>query len=166
MNNQTRSEAASNRHISFIQLSCAVLLMALAFSANAAGGGGPVYTSGQANYYEMKAPFTVNILDKKRMRFMQIKISLMSMDADAIAAVEKHMAPIRHELLMMFTHRDISEVMGIQAREGLRQEALQKVQAVLMKHAEIDSAGKNTTEEGTAYPTGVQELLFTSFVIQ
>ena len=56
--------------------------------------------------------------------------------------------------------------MGIQAREGLRQEALQKVQAVLMKHAEIDSAGKNTTEEGTEYPTGVQELLFTSFVIQ
>ena len=97
---------------------------------------------------------------------MQIKISLMSMDADAIAAVEKHMAPIRHELLMIFTHRDISEVMGIQAREALRQQALTSVQEVLMKHAEIDSAGKNTTEEGTEYPTGVQELLFTSFVIQ
>lgn len=160
-------KTASSLNLKLIQLAFAILIIAMAFTANAAGGGGgSSYTSGKANYFELPAPFTVNILDKRRMRFMQISINLMSMDADAIAAVQTHMAPIRHELLMLFTHRDISEVMGIQAREALRSEALQKVQGILTNLAHIDSKGEHTTEEGTKYLTGVQELLFTSFVIQ
>ncbi len=161
-------KTAPSLNLKRLQLTFAILIMAMIGTASAGGGGGggASYTSGKANYFEIPAPFTVNILDKKRMRFMQISINLMSMDADAIAAVQAHMAPIRHELLMLFTHRDISEVMGIQAREALRTDALQKVQEVLLNLAKVDSAGEETTEEGTKYLTGIQELLFTNFVIQ
>jgi len=168
MFSKSRTEAVPGFPFKLIQLGFAILMIALTFTANASSGGGEgnSYVAGHANYYDINPPFTVNVLDKDRLRFMQITVNLMAMDADTIPAVEKHMAPIRHELIMLFAHRDISEVMGIQAREELRKQALERVRHVLEQRAHIDSNGQGTTEDGKTYLTGVQELLFTSFVIQ
>jgi len=156
-----------SRHI--IQKLGKILLLSLMLSSTtsyAAGSSGPVITNGKANYFTLEPAFVVNIIDGSSMRFMQLAIDLMSMDSLAIQAVQDHRAPIRHELLMMFAHRDIAEVMGLKQREKLRQEALEKIQETLAKYAEIDSSGTAETEEGLKYPTGVQEVLFTNFVIQ
>ena len=144
-----------------------VLLALTSISVHAAGGGGgPTFTNGQPNYFTMKPVFVVNILDGDDLRFMQIAIDLMSMDVAAINAVQQHEAPIRHELLMLFAHRDITEVIGAQQREQLRQQALSRIQETLKKYADIDSVSKDKTEEGAEYPTGIQEVLFTNYVIQ
>lgn len=147
-----------------------IIILALVFNSTASyaagGGGGAVITDGQANYLTLRPAFVVNIIDGNNMRFMQLEIDLMSMDSHAIQAVKNHRAPIRHELLMLFAHRDIAEVMGIKQREELRQQALEKIQETLVKYAEIDSDGTATTEDGHKYPTGIQEVLFTNFVIQ
>ena len=143
-----------------------VLLTLTSIGAHAAGSSGPTFTNGKPNYFSMNPVFTVNILDGDDMRFMQIAIDLMSMDIEAINATQEHEAPIRHELLMLFAHRDITEVVGVQQREKLRQEALTRIQETLKKYAGIDSVGKDKTEEGQEYPTGIQEVLFTNYVIQ
>ncbi len=148
---------------------CLFALLALtSLGAYAAGGGssGPAIVNGHPNYFTMKPVFVVNILDGDDLRFMQVAIDLMSMDAASIQAVQDHQAPIRHELLMLFAHRDITEVLGMQQREDLRKQALVRIQETLKKYANIDSAGKAKTEEGEEYLTGIQEVLFTSYVIQ
>ena len=141
-------------------------LVSLTSYASGGGGGDAGITDGHANYFSLEPAFVVNILDGRNMRFMQLQLDLMSMDSHAIEAVQDHRAPIRHELLMLFTHRDISEVIGLQQREKLRQEALKRIQMTLVKYADIDSNGNAETEDGHKYKTGIQEVLFTNFVIQ
>ena len=158
-----------SRH--FIQKLGKILLLSLMISsttsyASGGGGGGAAIADGKANYFTLEPAFVVNIIDGNSMRFMQLAVDLMSMDSHAIQAVQDHRAPIRHELLMMFAHRDISDVLGLKQREKLRQEALEKIQETLAKYAEIDSSGTAETEDGHKYPTGIQEVLFTNFVIQ
>ncbi len=150
----------------FSKLLTLILMLTCSTSYAAGGGSAPAITDGKANYFTLEPAFVVNILDGRKTRFMQLALDLMSMDSLAIQAVQDHRAPIRHELLMLFAHRDISEVIGLQQREKLRKEALEKIQATLSKYADIDSSGTAETEDGHNYPTGIQEVLFTNFVIQ
>ena len=137
-----------------------------AFAVSGGGGGGGGIADGKANYFKLEPAFVVNIMDGSTLRFMQLELDLMTMDSEAIQAVQDHHAPIRHELIMLFAHRDISEVLGVQQREKLRHEALAVVQHVLEKYAHIDSNSQAETGDGHKYPTGIQEVLFTSYVIQ
>lgn len=149
-----------------------VLLLALLASGtvHASGGGGGggsgSATTGQVNYFPMEPAFVVNVRDNNYMRFMQVGINLMTMDAEVVAAVQKHMAPIRHELVMLFSSRDINEVRAIETREKMRQEALAKIQSVLEHYAGISPSKKVAGADGKEVPSSVQEVLFTSFVIQ
>lgn len=155
----------------FQRISKALLLtltLIISTSSYASGGGGSstAIVDGKANYFTLEPAFVVNVLDGRNMRFMQLEMDLMSMDSKAIEAIQDHRAPIRHELLMMFAHRHLSDVLGLQQREKLRQQALEKIQMTLSKYADIDSNGKAETEDGKKYKTGIQEVLFTNFVIQ
>lgn len=149
-----------------------LLLTALASGASFAsggggeGGGGGGVATGKVNYFPIDPAFVVNIQDNNSLRFMQIGLNLMTMDAEVVEAVKKHMAPIRHELVMLFSSRDINEVLTAQAREKLRQEALVKIQGVLEHYADIPVTKKVKSEDGKEHPSSVQEVLFTSFVIQ
>ena len=139
-----------------------------AFASGGGGGGGARggAVTGKVNYLPLEPAFVVNIQDERSLRFMQLSLNLMTMDAEVVAAVKKHMAPIRHELLMLFSSRDINEVLTVQARENLRKEALAKVQFVLEKYAHISASHKAKDAEGKEFPSSVQEVLFTSFVVQ
>lgn len=151
----------------------ALLLLAALCSSNVSansgegeGSSGSSYTTGKVNYFPIDPAFVVNIQDNNSLRFMQVSVNLMTMDAEVVAAVQKHMAPIRHELLMLFSSRDINEVRSTEAREKLRQEALVKIQGVLAHYADISASKRVKGEGGKEFPSGVQEVLFTSFVIQ
>ena len=154
------------QQLSKILILALMLISTASYASGGGGGGGAGITDGKANYFTLEPAFVVNIMDGRNMRFMQLAIDLMSMDSHAIQAIQDHRAPIRHELLMMLAHRDISEVMGLQQREKLRQEALDKIQSTLVKYAHIDSGATAETEDGHKYKTGIQEVLFTNFVIQ
>lgn len=147
-----------------------LLITALASGAAFASGGGGEsgggVATGKVNYFPIDPAFVVNIQDNDSLRFMQIGLNLMTMDAEVVEAVKKHMAPIRHELVMLFSSRDINEVLTAQAREKLRQEALVKIQGVLEHYADIPATKKVKSEDGKEHPSSVQEVLFTSFVIQ
>jgi flagellar FliL protein len=139
---------------------------AAAVSSGGEGGGSASVATGKVNYFPIAPAFVVNIQDNNSLRFMQIGINLMTMDAEVVAAVQKHMAPLRHELVMLFSSRDISEVLSTEAREKMRQEALVKIQGVLERYADIPVSKKVKGEDGKEHPSSVQEVLFTSFVIQ
>ena len=116
----------------------------------------PVYKKGIINYYPLNPPFTVNINNHGKTQYMQIGVHLKTEDKEVIEALNTYITPVRHELVMLFSHCDIDEVRGEGAQQRLRKKALEKVRMVLSKYAGIEkSEGKK----------GVQDLYFTDYVI-
>lgn len=107
--------------------------------------------SGPPQYVEMNPAFVVNLEDDEALRYMQIDIEVMTRDASVVDAVKLHMPLIRNNLLLLFGQKHYHELVTREGKEKLRAEALAEVQAVMTKEI-----GK----------PGVEELYFTSFVMQ
>lgn len=102
------------------------------------------------NYIEMK-PFVANFISSGPLRFLKCEITIQVTSPAAHHAVNYHKAEIRHEILMLLSSKDAAQLETVDKQHILAQEALQKVQQVLL------------AEEGEAF---VADLFFTSFVLQ
>ena len=102
------------------------------------------------NYIELK-PFVANFISPGKLRFLKCEITIQVTSPAAHHAVNYHKAEIRHELVMMLSSKEEKDLKTVAAQNVLAQEALKKVQSVLL------------AEEGEAF---VADLFFTSFVIQ
>ncbi|HAU07162.1 MAG TPA: flagellar basal body protein FliL [Gammaproteobacteria bacterium] len=107
----------------------------------------------KAIYYAFKDPFTINFLNqsKKRARYLQIKVSLKSMDPLAVTAAQDNAPMLEDALLELFTEQSFEQVNSLEGRQALQQSALEIVKTVL------------TEETGSA---GIDAVYFTSFIIQ
>lgn len=106
---------------------------------------------GPVEYLSLAPAFIVNFPHQGRQRFMQADLTVMSRDAQAIAAVRQHMPAIRHSLINLFSAQLLLVFEDPSGIERLRQLATQEVNAVLEREI-----GRQ----------GVEEVLFTSFVMQ
>ena len=114
-----------------------------------AEGGG---ASGKpAQYFSFDPPLVVNFDDTQAVRFLQLQIDVMARDEKVIEAVKSNSPAIRNNLLMLMNNRDYKTLMTREGKEALRQECLKEVQKILKK------------ETGA---TGVEDLYFSSFVVQ
>lgn len=106
----------------------------------------------KALYLALSPPFVVNLSSGSKRRFMQVKAQLMSYDSDIIDAIKHHMPAVRHTMLMLLAHQTAATMYDVQAREALRQQALDDLRKVLDEQAGIKE--------------GLEALYFTDFVIQ
>lgn len=104
-----------------------------------------------AQYLQLAPAFVVNFPHQGRQRFMQADISVMARDAQALAAVRQHMPVVRHALNNLFSAQLLLVFESPAGIENLRQLATEEVNRVLER--EIGRAG-------------IEEVLFTSFVMQ
>lgn len=102
-------------------------------------------------YLPLDPPLVVSFQDRDQIRFLQVTVELMARDDKAIAAVQAHAPVIRNNLLMLMGAPTLSELVSRDGKEQLRQSALAEVQQILVAQ--------------TGSP-GVEELYFTSFVVQ
>lgn len=102
------------------------------------------------NYIELK-PFVANFVSPDTLRFLKCEITIQVTSPAAHHAVNYHKAEIRHEILMLLSSKEEGQLKTVDVQHILAQEALQKVQQVLL------------LEEGEPY---VADLFFTSFVLQ
>lgn len=107
--------------------------------------------SAPAMYYAFDPPFIVNFDDDQAVRFLQLQMQAMARDQAVLDAVKLHEPLIRNNLLMLMNGRDYKSLMDRDGKEKLRQECLKEIQRILTKET-----GKS----------GVEDLLFTSFVVQ
>ncbi len=122
-----------------------------AVAAPARSGGGHGEGEGKAAlFYAIDPPLVVNFEDNSAVRFLQISMEVMAKDPKAIESVTKNMPLIRNNLLLLMSNRDYHTLMSREGKEKLRQEALAEIRAVQTKQGGED----------------VQDLLFTSFVVQ
>jgi flagellar FliL protein len=105
----------------------------------------------QTLYLALDPPLIVNFPDSDAVRFLQVTITVMAHEQAVLDAVAKYNPVIRNNLITLMSGRDSQAMMTREGKEKLRQEALKEVQAILKK------------ENGAP---GIEDLLFTSFVVQ
>ncbi|MDO8909139.1 MAG: flagellar basal body-associated FliL family protein [Pseudohongiella sp.] len=106
---------------------------------------------GPVQYLDLAPAFIVNFPHQGRQRFLQANVSVMSRDAQAIAAVSQHMPVIRHNLINLLSAQMLLVFEDPAGVETLRQLATQEVKQVLQREI-----GRE----------GIDEVLFTNFVMQ
>jgi len=98
------------------------------------------------------AAFVVNFGTSGRIGYLKTDVSLR-VSAAAVDAVELHMPALRHELIMLLSNQSAESLAAPAEREALRLAALEAVRRVIAAAAGDAQAG-------------VQDLLFTSFILQ
>jgi len=124
----------------------------LTLKAQAAHDGeeGPA-ASGPALYFAFDPPLVVNFEQDGVVRFLQVTVEVMSRDQEVIAEVQRNAPLIRNNLMLQMSSLAYDDIMTREGKEKLRGEALEEVRTILKR------------ETGKA---GVEDLLFTSFVVQ
>ena len=102
-------------------------------------------------YMPLDPPLVATFEDRSAVRFLQLTLEVMARNQEAIDAVQTHMPVIRNNLLLLMGGRTLTDLTSREGKEALRAEALEEVQRILT--------------ENTGDP-GVEELYFTSFVVQ
>ncbi|MFE8071184.1 flagellar basal body-associated FliL family protein [Marinobacteraceae bacterium S3BR75-40.1] len=123
--------------------------------------GGPAWGSSEGEsganetgtqYVELKPAFVVNVGEPgARLRYAKVSVTLRVEGKEAADKVDTHRPWIRNELVFLLSGQSIDQVTSSQGQQGLQQEALQRINAVL------------EAEAGEALVT---DVLFTEFVVQ
>jgi flagellar protein FliL len=105
-----------------------------------------------ATYLKFDPPFVVNFENRGAVRFLQVSIEVMTRDPATAELIRLHDPKLRNDLLMLLGGQTYETISTREGKEKLRAEALQVVHDVI------------TAEGGK--PEGVEQLYFTSFVMQ
>lgn len=143
-------------------LMCLLPLVAQAKSEEAA----PEDTLG-FRYIEMTPAFVVNFATSGRLGYLKTDVSLRVASA-TVPAVEHHMPALRHELIMLLSRQTPETLASVEQREAMRLEALAAVRRVLVDASGQPPAAAGAKRAGGGKPAEqpVQDLLFTSFIVQ
>lgn len=105
-----------------------------------------------AQFVALDPPFVVNFEAGASARFLQIAVQLMSRDPLMVEFLKTHEPVIRNDLLLLFGNKTVDQVSSQEAKEGLRQAALEKIRAIISAEGEK--------------PEALEAVYFTSFVMQ
>ncbi|WP_158527254.1 flagellar basal body-associated FliL family protein [Pelagibaculum spongiae] len=125
-----------------------LMLIALALPVTAQQSG-----TDQIDYVELTEPFTTNYMGGDgRLHFLQIQVTLMTRGEIARQTVYDNKPLVRNQLAFFLFGQSEDVLRQSGSKEILRKQALAEVRQLLTK------------ETGLAY--GVEEILFTRFIIQ
>lgn len=144
-----------------------------------------------AIYFQMTPNFTINFNVNGRQRFLQAEITLMYRDPILEPVLKLHMPAIRNGLVMLLSNKNFDELQTKEGKELLKKEAFDTVQGILVKEqqaalpkpeededeeeAEEDEEDtkkdkkkkdKKATEKEQPKVPGIEQVLFTNFVMQ
>jgi flagellar FliL protein len=110
------------------------------------------YAKQPAIYSKFDPPFVVNFQNKGMMRFLQVSIEVMTRSPATAELIKQHDAKLRNDLLMLLGGQTYETLSSREGKEQLRAEALKAVADV------VEAEGGR--------PETVEQLYFTSFVMQ
>lgn len=142
---------AANGGVTLLVAQHAIKSMPLAAAASADAAAAEPEPPKNVEYLELAPEFIVNFDDEPSTRFMQLNLTAVLDDTDAVEALEKHMPAVRNDLLFLFSSQDRDLLLTREGKEDLRMKTLASIQEVM------------TANYGTA---GVSNVYFTRFVMQ
>jgi flagellar FliL protein len=104
----------------------------------------------QGTHYVELTPSFVTNYQAHRMGYLKADVTLMVKDQKTADAISLHMPSIRNNLVMLFSRQDENMLNTTEGKMHLREEAIQEVVSAL---------------ESEGAPTAVEDVLFTSFLI-
>lgn len=104
-----------------------------------------------AIYFPLTEKLIVDYNVRGRQRFLQVEVSLMFRDNELSQAIERHLPRIRNDLNLLLKGQAFEDLQTPEGKELVRQDALRRINAILE-----EEIGKS----------GVEQVLFTSFVMQ
>ncbi len=103
-------------------------------------------------YVDMSPAFIVNLGNNvAASNYLKAEVQLVVDGEDEADKIRYHVAPIRHELVMLLSSKTKEELKSPEAREALQTQALENMN----KH--LDLMEKNLK---------IEEVLFTTFIVQ
>lgn len=102
-------------------------------------------------YLPLGEPLIVNFADGARLRFVQLGVEVMARDEEVLNAVEANLPVLRNNVLMLFGNLKLESIVTQEGKERMRTLALEEIRAVLLRITGL---------------SGIEDLYFTSFVIQ
>lgn len=103
-------------------------------------------------YHNISPPFVSNFgLSEKKLSYVKAEVALKVESESFLEKVKNNEALVRHEIVMLLSSQTSEQMRDPAAQENIRLTALSRV-----KEALAEEIGQ----------TGVQDLLFTSFVVQ
>jgi flagellar FliL protein len=100
-------------------------------------------------YVELSPAFVANF-QSTRIRYLKTDVTLKVKGAATADAISRHQPFIRNNLVMLFSRQSEESLNSPEGRQQLKEEALLEVVSALQSESE---------------PTDVQEVLFTSFIL-
>lgn len=104
-----------------------------------------------AHYLALKPEFTVNFANDNKASFLQVEITLMARESDALDTVQTHMPLIQNNILNILSSKTYDELITREGKQQLADEILHSVQQVV---------------EEQLHKPGIEAVYFTSFVMQ
>lgn len=126
-----------------------LVAMALASPVRAASGETKEADPEGITYVELAPAFVTNFVAPK-IRYLKADVTLKVKGTATADAVNRHVPFIRNNLVMLFSRQEEDALNSPEGRQHLKEEALQEVINALQAESE---------------PTDVQEVLFTSFIV-
>lgn len=105
---------------------------------------------GAAVTYVELAPAFVTNFQAPKIRYLKTDITLKVKGSATADAINRHVPYIRNNLVMLFSRQSEESLNSPEGRQHLKEEALQEIISVLQTESE---------------PVDVQEVLFTSFIV-
>ncbi|EMR11971.1 flagellar biosynthesis protein FliL [Methylophaga lonarensis MPL] len=109
---------------------------------------------GPAIYHSIDSPFIVNFADQSdsAVRYLQIRMKVMTRDQKVIDAFVHHEPALQHELLLLFYSQNYDDLNTTQGTQALQQSSLELINEFLRTESGIQD--------------GVEAVLFTSLIMQ
>jgi len=117
-------------------------------------------------YYDLQPAFVVNFEDKTRAAYLQIEMQLMVYDKTVNDHITKHMPVIRNNILLILSSQKYEEVKSRQGKEKLQAEILAAVRAIVGPEMKEQLQEDSETEIAEKDVPNVEQVYFTSFIMQ
>ena len=96
-------------------------------------------------------PFTVNLQDADRERFLQLAVVLEANDNEAADGVKRKLPIIRSQILLLISSKRSADLQGAEAKQKLAREIIARARVPL---------------ESSAPDKGIEQVHFSQFIIQ
>ncbi|MFA7552893.1 MAG: flagellar basal body-associated FliL family protein [Spongiibacteraceae bacterium] len=104
-----------------------------------------------AMYFPIKPAFVINFSSRGKQRYLQTDITILTRDIEVFSAIQAHSPLIKNHLIMLLSGEIYEELQTDEGKELLRQKLLVALNGIMQQEI-----GKD----------GIEEVLFTSFVMQ
>ena len=109
-------------------------------------------SKGPAIYVKMKPEFIINYKVGPRQRYLQIHMEALTHDEEIAGALQMHSPMIRSSIINLLSSQDFAVIRTAEGRSNLRTTLVEEVNRLLTQETGIE--------------TGLDQILFTNFVIQ